>query len=302
MYYYPFNQYLREQFGEKVRRISLDAGFGCPNKDNVTGRLGCVFCNELGFTNFAGGAIPLKDQIACSIARAKTKFGTQKFIAYFQNGTNTNARPAELKKVYDVIKGFPEIVGLYISTRPDCIDDEKLGLIASYAPSYDVCVEYGLQSVHDKTLKFLNRGHTFEDTRRAVEKTHKKGVKAAVHVMLGLPGETDKDINDTAAEIARMPIFGVKLHVLHILKDTQLEKLFLAGKIKLMERAEYVNAACNFLERINPDCVILRLVSDAKKEYLTAPEWINDKLSVINQIEEEFKKRNTRQGYLFTTA
>jgi radical SAM protein (TIGR01212 family) len=295
-HYYSFNEYLRRRFRTKVRRISLNAGFSCPNRDGKLGREGCIFCNELGFSPFAGKTLSLEEQIEHSIARAKNKDGTQKFIAYFQNATNTYASCEELKYTYDVIKGYPEIVALFISTRPDCIDREKLDLIESYKTDYEVWVEYGVQSVHDRTLEAVNRKHTFSQSAGAIERTAERGIKVGVHIILGLPGESRTDMIATAKEIARLPVSGVKLHVLHVLKDTKLEKLYREGRITLLNQDEYVSFACDFLENLSPDCVILRLVSDAKKEYLVFPEWINNKLLVIGKIEEEFAKRGTRQG------
>ncbi len=296
MYYYSFNKYLRDRFQAKVRKISLNAGFSCPNRDGTLGREGCVFCNELGFSRFAGVDIPLRQQIESSISAAEKRFGVRKFIAYFQNAAGTNAQPERLRAAYDVIREYPEIVGLCISTRPDCVDDEKLDLIAGYTGDYEVWVEYGVQTAHDRTLELMNRGHAFSQCVDAVTKTAQRGIKVGAHVILGLPGESGEDMITTAKEISRLPVSGVKLHVLHVLKDTELERLYREGKTNLLSRDEYVGAACDFLENLRPDCVILRLVSDARREFLAAPAWINDKLSVIEQIESEFARRGTRQG------
>jgi hypothetical protein len=293
MNYYSFNSYLKEKYGTRLRKISLNAGFSCPNKESGQGR--CIYCNELGFSRFAGRDVSLREQIERSMVVLKEK-GVEKFIAYFQNATNTNAEPGKLKTAYDIIKEYPEIVALCISTRPDCVDDEKLDLIASYTGSYEVWMEYGLQTIHDRTLKAVNRGHTFEQSVIAIEKTARRSIKTGVHIILGLPGESDEDMIATAKKISTMPVSGVKLHVLHVLRDTELERMYRENKIKLLERDEYVGIACSFLENLKPDCVILRMVSDARKEYLIAPWWINDKLSVIDQIDREFEIRGTRQG------
>ncbi|MFC1644070.1 TIGR01212 family radical SAM protein [Candidatus Omnitrophota bacterium] len=296
MYYYSFNKYLRQRYGTRVRRLSLNAGFTCPNRDEDSGKDGCIFCNELGFSRFAETKDSLKRQIDCSMTCLGEKSSTQKFIAYFQNAAGTNAQPDKLKAAYDVIKGYPQIVGLSISTRPDCVDEEKLDLIASYAPRYEVWVEYGLQTVHDRTLEAINRRHTFSQSVDAIIKTAQKAIKVGVHVILGLPGESGEDMIATAQELSRLPVSGVKLHALHVLKDTEMERLYRSGEVKLMSRDEYVRATCDFLENLNPDCVVLRLVSDAKKEFLVGPGWINDKLLAINMIEREFAARGTRQG------
>ena len=296
MYYYPFSQYLKERYGTRVRKISLNAGFSCPNKDGKLGREGCIFCNELGFSPFAKGGLSLEEQIERSIKRSKDKDGARKFIAYFQNATNTYASCRELKQAYDAIKGYSEIVGLSISTRPDCVDDEKLDLIESYKDDYEVWVEYGLQTAHDRTLESVNRGHTFPQSLEAIKKTAQKGINIGAHVILGLPGESREDMIATAKEISNLPVAGVKLHVLHVLKDTELERLYHEDSVTLLSQDKYVGLVCDFLENLKPDCVILRLVSDAKEEYLIAPKWINNKSLVIRKIEEEFSARGTFQG------
>jgi uncharacterized protein len=296
MHYYSFNEYLRKRFGTRVHRLSLNASLGCPNRDGTLSRDGCVFCNEKGFSHFADTSMPLREQIREGIRFAKERFKAGKFIAYFQNGTNTYASADKLKKAYDTIKEFPDIVGLSISTRPDCVDKEKLDLIESFSGDYEVWVEYGMQSIHDKSLKRINRLHAFEDTLKAIEETSKRNIKIGVHLILGLPGETREDILKTAETIAHLPISGVKFHVLHVLKGTRLEKIFNEGNLRLLDEKEYAGAVCDFLERLKPECVILRLISDARDDILIAPKWINEKQGVIEAVNKEFEKRKTCQG------
>jgi radical SAM protein (TIGR01212 family) len=285
--YYSFNQYLRDKYGTRVHRLSLNGGFTCPTRDGSLGREGCIYCNEEAFSRFAGQDVPLRTQIESSMTFAREKFNADKFIAYFQNGSGTHAPVPELKERYDVIRDYPDIVGLFISTRPDCVNDEKLDLIRSYSDDYEVWIEYGLQTVHDRTLKRINRGHTYLQTEKAIKRTAEKGIRVAVHVILGLPGESEEDMIRTAGRIAELPVSGVKLHVLHVLKDTELEKLYKKNEIKLLKRKEYVDIACSFLENLRPGCVVFRLVSTAKKEVLVAPEWINDKAGIIKDIEKK---------------
>ena len=294
--YYSFSSYLRKKFGTRVHRISLNAGFTCPNRDGSLSKDGCVFCNEDGFSNFSKTTLSLEDQIKSSMEFTRKRFKVEKFIAYFQNGTNTYGEVEKLKESYDTIKKFPDIISLFISTRPDCIDEEKLNLVESYKKDYEVWIEYGLQTMHDSTLKRINRAHDYAKTVKAIEDTAKKNINVAVHVILGLPEETEEDMMKTAEAIANLPILGVKLHVLHVLKGTKLENLYNSGKVKLLSLKEYTNIACNFLERLKPECVIFRLVSDAKKEVLIGPDWINNKQKAIESIEKEFKKRGTCQG------
>ncbi|MDP8299090.1 MAG: TIGR01212 family radical SAM protein [Candidatus Tantalella remota] len=294
MSYYLFSKYLKEQFGQKVRRISLDAGFTCPNRDSSGGG-GCIYCNELGFIEAREKVISLKEQIEEGILIARKK-GVNRFMAYFQNATSTNAPVEELKKAYDSIIGYDDIVALSISTRPDCVEDVKLDLITGYAKDRETWIEYGLQTIHNRTLERIGRGHTFEQTKDAIERTAARGIKVGVHVILGLSGESREDMIATAREVSRLPVNGVKLHVFQVLSDTPLEKMYADGEIDLMTRDEYVAAACDFLENISADRVILRLVSDSREEYLIGPEWTNDKLSVIAEVKKEFASRGTYQG------
>ncbi|MFH2138666.1 MAG: TIGR01212 family radical SAM protein [Candidatus Omnitrophota bacterium] len=295
-YYYSFSEYLRQRFGVRVHRISINAGFSCPNRDGTLSDQGCIFCNEEGFSHYTGVYPSIEEQIATSMGFIRERFKAEKFIAYFQNASNTYADVDTLRQTYDVIKKFPDIVGLTISTRPDCIDKAKLDLIDTYAGAYDVWIEYGLQSIHEKTLKTINRLHSTMQFLEAIEQTAKRRIKIGVHVILGLPGESKEEIMETADVLSTLPIDGVKLHVLHVLRDTKLQEQYKEGKIQLLESDEYVQLACDFLERLSPKCVVMRLVSDANKDVLIAPEWINQKHKVRQDIEDEFQKRGTRQG------
>lgn len=295
-YFYSFSDYLKEKFGERVQRLSLNAGFTCPNRDGKIGSEGCIYCNDEGYSPFAKSRLSLKQQIRQSMDFASERYKAKKFIAYFQNATNTYAPLDKLKKTYDVIKEFPDIVGLYISTRPDCIDEKGLDLIESYSKNYDVWIEYGLQSIHERTLKFINRGHSVHDFVKAVNMTAARNIKVGVHVILGLPGETRDDMLNTAEKLTKLAVSGIKFHMLHVLKDTKLEQHHKEGKIQLLTFGEYVDVVCDFLEIINPKCVVFRLVSDARDDFLIAPKWINRKSEVITAIKDEFKRRGTKQG------
>ena len=297
-FYYSFSSYLKKKFKSRVQRISLNAGLNCPNRDGTFGFEGCYFCNEQGFVNFDNPEISLDEQIQTSFSFFKKRFKTNKFIAYFQNASNTYASVKKLHAIYDRIKKYPEFVGLFISTRPDCIDEEKLEMISSYKDKYDVWIEYGLQSVHDKTLEFINRRHTFKQFEDALKLTSKYGIKTAAHVILGLPYESRDDMLKTAKVISELNVDGVKIHTFHILKDTKFARIYKEGKILLLGEDEYVKILCDFLEHLKKDCVIMRLVSNARDNVLIAPNWINRKQEVLRKIEEEFKKRKTRQGVL----
>ncbi|MBU1128239.1 MAG: TIGR01212 family radical SAM protein, partial [Candidatus Omnitrophica bacterium] len=294
--YYSFNNYLGDRFGAKVRRLSLAAGFTCPNRDGTLSNEGCIYCNEEGFSPFVAKDLSLARQIEESMAFAVKRYGAEKFIAYFQNATGTYAPVAKLKETYDIIRDYPDIVGLFISTRPDCIDSSKLDLIKRYTDEYEVWIEYGIGTVHDGTLEALNRKHTFAESRSAIEKTAERGIKVGVHVILGLPGETASDMMETACRISDLPVSGVKFHVFHVLVNTRLEAMFASGKIKLLDMEEYVSIISGFIERLPRECVVLRLVSDAKKEFLVAPEWMRHKENVISSIRKRLEELDTYQG------
>ena len=295
-YYYSFGKYVRKRFDSRVYKLSVNPGFTCPNVDGTLNNKGCIFCNEYGFSDSVDVVSSVEEQIFEAMKKTKHKKNQAKFIAYFQNGAGTNAPAEVLKKMYDSLKKFPEIVGISISTRPDCIDEKKLELIKTYLSDYDVWIEYGVQSSKDKTLKLINRNHAFSEAVDAIIKTHQKGIKVGVHIVLGLPKETARDMVDTAKKIAELPVDGIKLHGLHILENTRLHEMYKTGKIKLLTREEYIEITCDFLEHLRQDQIIQRVVSDAREKYLIAPAWINDKANMVNDINRRFKERGTYQG------
>ncbi|MBF0494615.1 MAG: TIGR01212 family radical SAM protein [Candidatus Omnitrophica bacterium] len=298
MRYYSFNNYLRAKYGCRVHRLSLDAGFTCPNKDGKVGSGGCIFCNEQAFSVFAGKKLSLDAQIGESMEFARKRYGAEKFIAYFQNGSGTYGSTETLKQKYDTIRKYEDIVGLFISTRPDCIDEKNLDLIAEYLKDYEVWIELGLQTVHDRTLEFINRGHTFKQTEEAIQAIADRGIKVAVHLIAGLPGETADDMLETVKTIAKLPVAGVKFHVLHVLRDTPLENYYKQGKINLLDEGKYVNIISDLLAHIPKDWVILRLVSDANRKVLVAPDWVLRKQEIVEKIEKQLIKSGLCQGKL----
>ena len=234
---------------------------------------------------------------------ARRRFKARKFIAYFQSFTSTYGKAEFLRRQYGVIRRFDNIVGIAISTRPDCIDEDKLDIIESFTDKYEVYIEYGLQTIHNRTLKAVNRNHTFDDFKKAVDITHRrKDIRISAHIILGLPGETKEDMLETARVISAMPLWGIKFHCLHIVKQTALEKMYNEGKVRLLSENKYVDILINFLEYMPKDCVILRLVSDADRDLLIAPKWINEKQRVLKKIESEFELRKTYQGRLYEST
>jgi radical SAM protein (TIGR01212 family) len=294
--FYSFNSYLRKIFGERVHRISIDAGFDCPNLDGTLNDDGCIYCNNKAFGVYARANKPIEEQIKDSIKFYQARFGVKKFIIYFQSFTNTYAMPEVLKGKYDIIKKFPQIVGLSISTRPDCVDEERIELISQYKRDYLVWIEYGLQTTHNHILHKINRQHTYEDFLRALALSRKYNINVGVHMILGLPLAGYQDMMEDAQKICRLDIQGIKFHILHTLKGTELEEMHKRGEISLLSRAEYVRILCDFLESIPSSWVILRLVSTAFSDYLVAPSWINQRAGVIEDIKRELEHRGTHQG------
>ena len=297
-YFYSFNTYLKGKFGERVHRISIDAGFNCPNIDGTLSDQGCIYCNNRGFAKYAERPKTIKEQIEESMAFYRKRMGVNKFIAYFQAFSNTYADIQALKERYDSVKEFPDIVGLFISTRPDCVDKEKLSLIAEYSNDYLVWIEYGLQTTHNHILKQINRNHTYEDFLNACELTRKFNINIGVHIILGLPSQQYEEMMLDAQRLASLDIQGIKFHVLHVLKDSPLETMYKDGEIQLLTKDEYIRIICDFLERIPGSFVILRLISTALKDYLVAPDWINNKEALRSEINQEFRRRETHQGCL----
>ena len=287
--YNNYSAYLKERYGSRVYRIGLDAGFACPNT--------CVYCNKNGSrSSYADPKDAIEKQLSVRIEYLKKTKGAAKFIAYFQAFTNTNSPVASLKEAYDRILPFEEIVGLAVGTRPDCVDTDRLKLIASYKDRYEVWIEYGLQSIHDRTLKAIKRGHDFNAFLKAYHETRKFSIPVSVHVIIGLPGETGEDMVNTARKLSELKVNGVKIHLLHILKGSELETLYNDGLVNVLEQEEYVELVCDFLENLSEEIIIQRLTGQGTRGEHIAPDWAMDKMGTIQRIEETLRKRKSRQG------
>lgn len=300
--YNQYSRHLKELFGQKVYKITLDAGFSCPNRDGHLSTGGCIFCESGGsFSQAHSKQLSISEQLDVSVNRLKDRFGAQKFISYFQAYSNTYAEPDRLKSLYDEALSHPDIVGLSIATRPDCVDEEKIKLINSYAENYHVWIEYGLQSVHNKTLKSINRGHSAEDFFRAYELTRKfgKNIKICTHVIIGLPGETKENMLETAKTLADLGIDGIKIHLLCVLKDTKLACMYEKGEFEPLLPEEYVDIVCDCLELLPPQTVIHRLAGNGLRDILVAPKWLPEKFKILNLIDRELERRGTFQGSKF---
>lgn len=292
--YYKFGSYLEEKFGTKVYKITLDAEFSCPNRDGTISNKGCIFCDESGsFSCAHSSKLTIKEQVQTAINNLPKRFHAKKFIAYFQAYSNTYAPIQKLKQVYDDAFSDDRVVGISIGTRPDCIDEEKVKLISAYK---NPIVEFGLQTIHDKTLKLINRGHNYQCFLDAYSLCKKYGIEVCAHVILGLPNETYEDMIETARELARLKIDGVKFHVLTVLKNAPLYKMYIEKPFKLLSEDEYCNILCDFLEILPPNTSIQRTAGTGLVSELVAPLWVKNKFETQNKIERFLSERNTYQG------
>jgi radical SAM protein (TIGR01212 family) len=297
--YRPYSAYLREKLGYKTYKLTLDAGFTCPNRDGAKAYGGCTFCDQTGSSSRAQDRRDsITDQLLKNLEKQRKRFKAEKFIAYFQSFTNTYAPVERLKALYDeACAAHPDIIGLAISTRPDCVDAEKLALIASYqARMAYVSVEYGMQTIHDRTLARLNRAETHADFLRAYELTRHYGIEHCIHVILDLPGESWDEQMATADALARLNVHGVKIHLLCAMEKTPLAAEYRRGDWKPLDREAYVSLICDFLERLRPETVIHRVAGNGHHQHVLAPLWLQRKLEIMNDIDAEFARRGTRQG------
>ncbi|HUT71145.1 MAG TPA: TIGR01212 family radical SAM protein [Desulfatiglandales bacterium] len=298
--YYDLNTYLRSIFGCRVQKISLDAGLTCPNRDGHIATGGCIYCNTRGSgTGASALGLSITEQIERGKEFLKKRYKAHKFIAYFQSFSNTYGPHEKLKDLYNEACAVEDIVGLSIGTRPDCVDESILTLLEGYAEDYLVWIEYGLQSIHDRTLAIINRGHDVACFRNAVEKTKGRGIKICAHVVLGLPFEDRHQMLATAQAVGTMGIDGIKIHLLYVVKGTPMEQLYREGRYTCLEQGEYVELVCDFLEVLPPDMVIQRLTGDPHPDELAAPEWSLRKSETLSLIRKTLAGRGSWQGKRF---
>lgn len=298
--YYSLGCHLKQLYGSKVYKLSIDGGFTCPNRDNTLGAGGCIFCSEKGSGDFAESG----EDIILQIERAKQrvaakmskKMSSDKYIAYFQSFTNTYGPIVKLQRLFTQAIKHPDIVELAIATRPDCLPGGVLDLLERLNMIKPVTVELGLQSIHERTAAYIRRGYELTCFDEAVRELNKRGLTVVVHVMLGLPGETKAMMLNTIAHINDLPIDGIKLQLLHVLKDTDLAEEYEKNQFSVLTKEEYLDILISCVENLRPDIVIHRLTGDGPKSLLIAPLWSADKKRVLNSIMAEFKNRGTWQG------
>ncbi len=286
--YYSINDYLKKEFGQKTIKLALDGGFTCPNRDGTKGYGGCAFCSAKGSGEFAS-------TIDKQIELLSVKWPKAKYLAYFQNHTNTYAPIEELREKYYEALNNPLIEGIVIGTRPDCIDDEVLNLLSEINKNYFMWVELGLQTSNEKTSDFLNLKYTLIDFENSIEKLKSKDIKTVVHLILGLPGESEEDMFNSVRYVCEKQVFGIKLHMLNLVKNSTLASL-MPSYTSFDSIDDYVDLVIRILEIIPKDITMHRLTADAPRSILLTPEWSYKKLTILNSINNELVKRDTCQG------
>ena len=295
--YHSYNFHLRREFGQRVQKVSIDAGFTCPNVDGTVAVGGCTFCDNRSFS--PSRRIPrtsILDQIDEGIRRLRMRYTCERFIAYFQPATNTYAPVERLREVYTAALSHPQVVGLAIGTRPDCVPDAVLGLLEELGRGTRLSLELGIQTIHDRSLVWMNRGHGYEVFPDAVARSRGRGLEICAHVILGLPGEGHADMMATADAMARLRLDAIKIHNLYAVKRTALADQVASGEVQLMDQGTYVRTLVDFLERLPPEMVVERISGDAPGDYFVGPDWCLDKPAVLRALRAEFEARSTHQG------
>ncbi len=293
--YVHFTDHLRQTFGCSVYKVSIDASFTCPNRDGSVTVGGCIYCNN---TSFSPGnrRLSVTEQLERGKQFLRRRYGAQKFLAYFQAYTNTYGGVQQLKALYDEALASDDIVGLSIGTRPDCVPDEVLDLLADYASRTYLWLELGLESGHDQTLALLNRGHTVAAFDDAVRRAQCRHLCLCAHIILGLPGESPDAMRATVRHLADLGLDAVKLHHLHVVRHTVLEKMYQRGEVPLLSLDAYAELVVDCLELLPPEMIIMRLMGDAPRSMLVAPTWSQHKQEALRRIEEELERRDSYQG------
>ncbi len=298
--YNRFADYLKKKYNKKIIKISLNAGFTCPNIDGTKAYGGCIYCSNKGSGDFAG--VPSDDlvtQFNDIKAKMSKKWKNGLYLPYFQAYSNTYAPLKVLKEKYEAVLYLDNVIGIDIATRPDCLEDDLVDYLAELSKDKEVWVELGLQSIYDKTAKIINRGHDFNEFLIGLKKLRDKNINVCVHIINGLPYETYDMMINTLKKLNELDIQAVKIHLLHVLKDTPLANMYKKGKFKVMEKMDYVNLVVDQLELLNPDILVQRVTGDGGRDELIAPLWSLKKFELLNEIDWEFLRRKSRQGSRF---
>ncbi len=295
--YYTWNHHLRETFGGKVFKVALDGGFTCPNRDGTKARYGCTFCSQLGSGDFAGDR---RDSLVRQFAAVRdtmhAKWPAAQYLAYFQAFSNTYAPVPVLRERYETALAQPDVVGLSIATRPDCLPDDVVDYLAELHARTYLWVEIGLQTIHERTATLINRAHDYETFVDGVARLRARGIRVCVHIINGLPDESRTMMLDTARAVAAQGVQGIKIHLLHVLKNTAMAQQHADGLVRLMDRDEYVGVVCDQLEILPPEMIIHRVTGDGPRDLLIGPMWSLKKWEVLNAIDHELARRGTWQG------
>lgn len=295
--YNAFGPYLKRKFGTVVYKVNVDAGFTCPNRDGTLGATGCIYCNNDSFRpSECRTEVPIREQIRKGINYLSRRYGANKFLVYFQPFTNTYAPAAELEGIYREALSVPSVIGLAIGTRPDCVDEEKIDLLRELAKERFVLLEYGLQSIYDKSLQFILRGHDYRAFLDAINLTSGKGIHIGAHVIVGLPTETRDEMLAMADELSTLPLGFLKIHQLQVVKDTLLAGQYLEKPFPTFGYDDYLNFLVDFIERLSPEIVLQRLFALSPDEILIAPRWGRTRQEILRDINEMFIRREAQQG------
>jgi radical SAM protein (TIGR01212 family) len=296
-----YSNYFKQYFGERVQKLSIDAGFTCPNRDGKKGRGGCTYCNNNAFNpSYCNPEKSVEQQIREGMEFHAWRYKKPgKYLAYFQPYSNTYASLDHLKYIYEQALQFPEIMGLVIGTRPDCIDDEKLEYFSKLSQTHYVIIEYGIESCYDKTLDRINRGHSFQDSVTAIERTADAGIKTGAHLIFGLPGESRAEMMDEARILSELPLSNIKFHQLQIIRGTKMEKDFKANPdvYSFFQLGEYISFIVDFIEQLNPNFIIERFAGEVPPRYQAGPGWgLTRNERIVELVEAELERRDSYQG------
>jgi radical SAM protein (TIGR01212 family) len=295
--YYDLKSFWRNRFGCNVYKLPIDAGFTCPNRDGKVSVGGCIYCDGRGSRLRQAGPLPsVSEQIRRGKAYYRKHRNAGKFVVYFQTFTNTYGPVDKLKQLYDDALAEEDVIGLSVGTRPDCVPDDVISLLESYTKHFHIWLELGLQSIHDKTLQFINRGHSSATFLDAVQRASGGKIHICTHIIIGLPGESREDNLETARVLATLPIHGIKIHLLLALKGTKMGDFYEQGKFPLLNKDSYVQTVCDILEILPLEMVIQRLTADGYGDIFLGPRWAINKMDVLNAIDRELDKRNSFQG------